>query len=580
MAFQPINLGVRGDNQTGDDVNIGGDKINDNFQELYDIKLESVVAGTGITIDATDPINPIINGTSSITNTSDLTNDGSDGSSTYVENDELGSLALLDTISSTEIDNAAVTLSKMSNATAFSILGNNTGSAATPSYLTTSQVRSLLNIEDGATADQMLSIIGDQLTISGSGGNTITIPTGGGGVVVDSTIQDGSNNPVTNNAIRDALVDINSWVASGNIQSDKIQDGSGSGLDADLLDGVQGANYARTDIAEQFNGSLTVGDGTAFGQLYLNGDVGGGSPHRIRYNGNQEFRIRDDVAGVDRIGITSSGVITANGSIVWTAGNDGPGSGLDADTLDSIQASSFLRSDIASTKTSGILKFNDNISLTLGTGNDATLLHNGTTTNLDLLTSNFVIRDNTTTRFTFNRSNGNLIITGDLSVSDEVYGPGWNDSLEVPTKNAIYDKIESLSTGGSVVIDDSVSYSIGEGGIAATSGSATFRGVKNDRQVSFTIIIPASINAIQDSDGVEVSTISITGLPYGPQYDTGVSFSFQDSLSTPYNISTDGLRFNSGINTITGGISMYNPSAGALGTNTNLILYGSFRTSS
>ena len=34
----------------------------------------------------------------------------------------------------------------------------------------------------------------------------------------------------------------------------------------------------------------------------------------------------------------------------------------------------------------------------------------------------------------------------DLEVADEVYGAGWNGSLEVPTKNAVYDKIETLSS--------------------------------------------------------------------------------------------------------------------------------------
>lgn len=34
--------------------------------------------------------------------------------------------------------------------------------------------------------------------------------------------------------------------------------------------------------------------------------------------------------------------------------------------------------------------------------------------------------------------------TGDISVPDEAYGAGWNGSVEVPTKNAIYDKIETL----------------------------------------------------------------------------------------------------------------------------------------
>lgn len=36
--------------------------------------------------------------------------------------------------------------------------------------------------------------------------------------------------------------------------------------------------------------------------------------------------------------------------------------------------------------------------------------------------------------------------TGDISVPDEAYWVAWNGSLEVPTKNAIYDKIESIPT--------------------------------------------------------------------------------------------------------------------------------------
>lgn len=34
----------------------------------------------------------------------------------------------------------------------------------------------------------------------------------------------------------------------------------------------------------------------------------------------------------------------------------------------------------------------------------------------------------------------------DISVPDEAYGSGWNGSVEVPTKNAVYDKIETLSS--------------------------------------------------------------------------------------------------------------------------------------
>ena len=39
---------------------------------------------------------------------------------------------------------------------------------------------------------------------------------------------------------------------------------------------------------------------------------------------------------------------------------------------------------------------------------------------------------------------------GDIEVPDEAYGAGWNGSLEVPTKNALYDKIETLGGGSGI----------------------------------------------------------------------------------------------------------------------------------
>jgi hypothetical protein len=38
--------------------------------------------------------------------------------------------------------------------------------------------------------------------------------------------------------------------------------------------------------------------------------------------------------------------------------------------------------------------------------------------------------------------------SSDPIIPDEVYGAGWNGSLEPPTKNAVYDKIETISAGG------------------------------------------------------------------------------------------------------------------------------------
>jgi hypothetical protein len=49
----------------------------------------------------------------------------------------------------------------------------------------------------------------------------------------------------------------------------------------------------------------------------------------------------------------------------------------------------------------------------------------------------------------YKRQSGFPVVLGgtapaDISVPDEVYGSGWNGSLEVPTKNAVYDKIEAI----------------------------------------------------------------------------------------------------------------------------------------
>ena len=56
-----------------------------------------------------------------------------------------------------------------------------------------------------------------------------------------------NNNAITNGA---GYVTSSGWTSSN--------DGSGSGLDADLLDGVQGSSYLRSDTSDTFSGTLTV----------------------------------------------------------------------------------------------------------------------------------------------------------------------------------------------------------------------------------------------------------------------------------------------------------------------------------
>lgn len=58
------------------------------------------------------------------------------------------------------------------------------------------------------------------------------------------------------------------------------------------------------------------------------------------------------------------------------------------------------------------------------------------------------INDNFTELYTDKADKAGGTFTGDISVPDEAYdATAWNGSLEVPTKNAIRDKIESLGSG-------------------------------------------------------------------------------------------------------------------------------------
>ncbi len=128
-------------------------------------------------------------------------------------------------------------------------------------------------------------------------------------------------------------------------------DGAGSGLDADLLDGREGAEFARW-AGGNFTGpvgirhaglaaGLRVSDGTngygfmQFGEasdanVSLNWYMGSSADNAFSiYQGQFGF-------GALRLRVTQT-TVAFNGSLMWTAANDGAGSGLDADLLDGQQ---------------------------------------------------------------------------------------------------------------------------------------------------------------------------------------------------------------------------------------------------
>ena len=168
-------------------------------------------------------------------------------------------------------------------------------------------------------------------------------------------------------------------------------DGTGSGLDADLLDGVQGSSFLRSDTNNTSSGTVAfgagaldpdsfasfsggfggIGDGSGWGArgLFVHGG-GTGDAAAMAHNGSAlYFGIQDganansmetwlQVTPGSRIINFSSDNNNTNvqigGNKIFHTGNDGSGSGFDADTVDGLNAASFLRSD-QNDSTSGFL---------------------------------------------------------------------------------------------------------------------------------------------------------------------------------------------------------------------------------
>lgn len=58
------------------------------------------------------------------------------------------------------------------------------------------------------------------------------------------------------------------------------------------------------------------------------------------------------------------------------------------------------------------------------------------------------------------KASGTGLFGGDVTVPDEVYGAGWDGSLEVPTKNAVYDKIETVTAGSGITESLAIAYAV------------------------------------------------------------------------------------------------------------------------
>ena len=132
-------------------------------------------------------------------------------------------------------------------------------------------------------------------------------------------------------------------VINGNTIWHAGNDGSGSGLDADTVDGIEASSFLRSDASDSFTGTLTGG------ALHAGGEITSSSA-KLQVNGFQRtgtIYLHEGTSAVAGnnwpLETTSGGELRWNTNKLWHAGNDGSGSGLDADTVDGVEASGFGR---------------------------------------------------------------------------------------------------------------------------------------------------------------------------------------------------------------------------------------------
>jgi len=140
-------------------------------------------------------------------------------------------------------------------------------------------------------------------------------------------------------------------------------------FNADKLDGLESTQFARTDVANVLAGDQTMQTSTP--TIFLDSVNASDNKHvYFRAQGTNKgilyhdsvglqmvLRAYDDTDGATRAQVkvkqdgnielapSGAGVVSIGGSRVLTQADEGAGNGLDADTLDGLQASQFLRSD-------------------------------------------------------------------------------------------------------------------------------------------------------------------------------------------------------------------------------------------
>ena len=241
-------------------------------------------------------------------------------------------------------------------------------------------------------------------------------------------------------------------------------------LNADLLDGLSSGSFLRSDAADTstqritFQANATNNWDTIATSSGSQGSIevynsGSGNDAFMSFHTGGDFAL---YFGLDAdtndlsVGGWSMG---ANKYRVWHAGNDGSGSGLDADLLDGLSSGSFLRSDTSDSASgnitfSGAITFSGNttdlINLSSNSTNDSRGISFNGRTALSADYNDGYLRLNNASEF------GNGVYTPGVLRADGGYTIGISDiSGSVTPSNARVTRLEFLGEGNDISYNSS-----------------------------------------------------------------------------------------------------------------------------
>lgn len=341
--------------------------------------------------------------------------------------------------------------------------------------------------------------------------------------------------------------------------------GSGSGINADMVDGLHASSLLRSDANDTATGALTFAGSTTFtGNIGTNGmanpgvmvgvssgndgqiQITGANPHIDFANGQEDYDVRivrsaDDILDIQ--GVANTG-LRVNGSQVWTAATDGPGSGLAADTLDNLNSTQFLRSDTADIA-SGLITFNAGIKL----GSNQALIHNTTSTRDKIrLWSSSEYAIGMQNNFNYGGLSNNYAMTFQMS-NTTARGFWWGDSAHAQGQGAM-----ALTTDGRLTVARAMRLGFGEGdnvtpgslGVLEINGNSNFSG-----NISASGFIRTTGQLIADEMRSIGNSSSIIDLGYDPIASNAIGISTNNTVAVNFdtnNNNTGSLAFVVGHN--------------------------------